>query len=268
MRKSPSPDDDDVVIVGVVVDHRPPQPREPRHVVLLDARDRIRSINDAQPGVLDQRDVPADDGDAVGEIPVELAVQRRMIEGRQRAIDLAQVPAEILEQRRRADAARSPSSTPGSHVASRTRWRPPPARRQIRDQRAAVVGTIADRRDAVGRQMRGRGGLRLEQRAVVRRSRFGDFGPSKLGPCSGGSPALSGRACVGHQQEILVALARERQRGRVDRVQLTRDLGRRRSRTAGAPAARRAMPRDYGSGPSRRARTRSRRRSRGVPCPG
>ena len=66
------------------------------------------------------RECSADDAEAVGEVPVEIAVNRRMIESVESRIQLRDRASEIVEQCGRA-ARREPSVTPETHVSRRTK---------------------------------------------------------------------------------------------------------------------------------------------------
>ena len=87
------------MIVRIVVDRRSPQRGEPPRGISFNPG-RHALDERAQIPVLHQSDPLSDYGETVGEIPVEIAMDSTMIECRQRAIDLADSPAEILEQRR------------------------------------------------------------------------------------------------------------------------------------------------------------------------
>ena len=91
--------DEHVVIVRIVVDRRSPQSSEQTRVVSFNPG-RHPLDEGAQILVLHQSDALPDDGETVGQIPVEVAMDGGVIERGQRAIHGTDPPPEILEQRR------------------------------------------------------------------------------------------------------------------------------------------------------------------------
>ncbi len=151
-----------------------------------------------------QRQVLADDGRGVRQVPVEASMDRRMVEIGERRIDAADRPAETFEQRRRA-------------VADLGERNPGEIRHEAHEMRAA--GCETDRLPGNRRQharadrhatchVRHRGVLRLEHRAIF--SRVRDLEDESV-------------ASRGREHEVLVSLAGKGRRAGVEAVQIARE---------------------------------------------
>ena len=202
---------DHVVVVGVAVDCADGQSRESRHVVALVVREQALDCL-AQLQVGDQRHVLPARVEPRPEVPVKLAMQRRMIEVLQRAVNGSNCPAEIAEKLGRVplDGAQRPAGDPGQQA-----HKVPHARLGLNlfhiiagqrgnDARAVRRGPAEVGQDRV---------LALEQSAALQR--VGDLEHM----------ALTIR-CL--DQEVLVTLAGERGGGAANAEQVRREsLGRR-----------------------------------------
>ncbi len=199
--------DEDVVVVGIVVHRGPAQSGEPGGVAPLDPIGELRDER-AHRRVLHLRRPFAHERQPLRQVPVELAVDRRMVEAVERGVQLGDGSPDVLEEiggrlGLREGHARQPRQH--AHVVAR-----PGRRDDGGDPRP--VARRHDARTAVGPagNARKRLVLRLEQRAVLCRIRD-----------------LQHRAIAagGLEQEILVALARERGRLRHQAVQPPCQLG-------------------------------------------
>src|SRR5262249_24436263 len=92
--------DDHVVIVRVVVNSALAKPRQYRRDIAFELGGEL---DYKSPGlrVRDERLIFTNHTQAVGQVPVKIALNGRMIEIRERAIDLADAPSEIAQQVRR-----------------------------------------------------------------------------------------------------------------------------------------------------------------------
>src|SRR5262249_48140132 len=89
--------DDHVVIVRVVVNRALAKPRQYRRDIAFELGGEL-DYKSTRLRVCDERLIFANHAQAVGQIPVKIAVNGRMIEIRERAIDLADAPSEIAQQ--------------------------------------------------------------------------------------------------------------------------------------------------------------------------
>ena len=91
--------DEHVVVVRVVVDHRPRQLGETAAIIGLLPVDGNEPIDQIAEGVIGhERPVVSDHVGCPRQIPVERAVQRRMVETDERDVDAGDRPAEVGEQ--------------------------------------------------------------------------------------------------------------------------------------------------------------------------
>ena len=188
----PAAFDEDVVIIGIVVDGGQGQTGESPAAPRVD---RLGEARDERPhgGFLDERRGLAHQGQSTRQVPVEVAMDRRMIEAVEGRVERGHGAAEVFEQidrmRRQGPQrlSREPRQQPDE--VTRTGWR-----RDLRDQRAVDRRHDPRTQRRATADMRQRGVLRLEQEAIV--SAVGDLQDEPL-------------ARGGLQQEILIPLARK-----------------------------------------------------------
>src|SRR5262245_17811550 len=92
--------DDHVIIVRVVVNRALAEPRQYRRDVALELSGEL-DYKSTRLRVHDQRLIFANYAQTVGQVPVKIALNGRMIEISERAIDPADAPSEIAQQLRR-----------------------------------------------------------------------------------------------------------------------------------------------------------------------
>ena len=182
-----------VVVVEVAVDRAARQLAEQRRGVPIELADQ-RVDRGAELAIGDARAMAVDRGAAVREVPVEVAVQRGVVEAVERSGQLGDRRAEPLEQRGTA------ARRAGERHARQVRHQPRQVDAAIRRGHRGQRGAARQRLDARGQ--------RRAPRHVLHRALLG--GQERPVLAGAGDLQHQARLVVDRQQEVLVALAGQR----------------------------------------------------------